>query len=83
MAYEISADILDIATSMFKYPWLEYPERTKGEAGIQTGTESRWGLKRKALWLPLPDTGLVSSTNPQEGSGQATGHFDGSPQPSK
>ncbi|XP_026890157.1 protein HEATR9 isoform X1 [Acinonyx jubatus] len=29
MAYEISADILDIATSMFKYPWLEYPERTK------------------------------------------------------
>ncbi|VFV30025.1 Hypothetical predicted protein [Lynx pardinus] len=29
MAYAISADILDIATSMFKYPWLEYPERTK------------------------------------------------------
>ncbi|XP_058559382.1 protein HEATR9 [Neofelis nebulosa] len=29
MAYEISADILDIAMSMFKYPWLEYPERTK------------------------------------------------------
>ncbi|XP_042772656.1 protein HEATR9 isoform X4 [Panthera leo] len=29
MAYEISADILDIATLMFKYPWLEYPERTK------------------------------------------------------
>ena len=34
MAYEKSADIFDISRSMFKYPWLEYPERTKGEAGI-------------------------------------------------
>ncbi|XP_045839796.1 protein HEATR9 [Meles meles] len=29
MAYEKSADIFDISRSMFKYPWLEYPERTK------------------------------------------------------
>uniref|UniRef100_A0A673V2R4 HEAT repeat containing 9 n=1 Tax=Suricata suricatta TaxID=37032 RepID=A0A673V2R4_SURSU len=29
MAYENPADILDIARSMSKYPWLEYPERTK------------------------------------------------------
>ncbi|XP_039078562.1 protein HEATR9 isoform X1 [Hyaena hyaena] len=29
MAYEKPADILDISRSMFKYPWLEYPERTK------------------------------------------------------
>uniref|UniRef100_A0A8C0JU76 HEAT repeat containing 9 n=1 Tax=Canis lupus dingo TaxID=286419 RepID=A0A8C0JU76_CANLU len=34
MAYKKSADIFDISRSMFKYPWLEYPERTKGEAGI-------------------------------------------------
>lgn len=34
MAYEKPADIFDISRSMFKYPWLEYPERTKGEAGI-------------------------------------------------
>ncbi|KAM8944768.1 protein HEATR9 isoform 2-T2 [Lycaon pictus] len=29
MAYKKSADIFDISRSMFKYPWLEYPERTK------------------------------------------------------
>ncbi|XP_073735558.1 protein HEATR9 isoform X6 [Callorhinus ursinus] len=29
MAYEKSTDIFDISRSMFKYPWLEYPERTK------------------------------------------------------
>ncbi|XP_047564788.1 protein HEATR9 isoform X2 [Lutra lutra] len=29
MAYEKSADIFAISRSMFKYPWLEYPERTK------------------------------------------------------
>ncbi|XP_011377740.1 protein HEATR9 [Pteropus vampyrus] len=29
MAYEKSADLFDIARSMFKYPWLEYPGRTK------------------------------------------------------
>uniref|UniRef100_A0A452QK44 HEAT repeat containing 9 n=1 Tax=Ursus americanus TaxID=9643 RepID=A0A452QK44_URSAM len=29
MAYEKSADIFDISRSMFKYPWPEYPERTK------------------------------------------------------
>lgn len=34
MAYEKSADIFDISRSMFKYPWPEYPERTKGEARI-------------------------------------------------
>ncbi|XP_023599175.1 protein HEATR9 [Myotis lucifugus] len=29
MAYEKSIDIFEIARSMFKYPWLEYPYRTK------------------------------------------------------
>ncbi|XP_021560139.1 protein HEATR9 [Neomonachus schauinslandi] len=29
MAYEKSADLFDISRSMFKCPWLEYPERTK------------------------------------------------------
>ncbi|XP_003912683.1 protein HEATR9 isoform X1 [Papio anubis] len=29
MAYEKSTDIFDISRSMFLYPWLEYPDRTK------------------------------------------------------
>nr|KAF6456328.1 HEAT repeat containing 9 [Rousettus aegyptiacus] len=29
MAYEKSANLFDVARSMFKYPWLEYPGRTK------------------------------------------------------
>nr|XP_055244410.1 protein HEATR9 isoform X12 [Gorilla gorilla gorilla] len=29
MAYEKSTDIFDVSRSMFLYPWLEYPDRTK------------------------------------------------------
>ncbi|XP_023046566.1 protein HEATR9 isoform X2 [Piliocolobus tephrosceles] len=29
MAYENSTDIFDVSRSMFLYPWLEYPDRTK------------------------------------------------------
>lgn len=39
MAYEKSVDISDISRSMLKYPWLEYPDRIKGEAGMER-TES-------------------------------------------
>lgn len=47
MAYEKPADILDISRSMFKYPWLEYPERTKGEIGIDRN-RVKVGLEKKS-----------------------------------
>ncbi|KAK2503808.1 hypothetical protein MC885_012384 [Smutsia gigantea] len=33
MAYEKAAEMFDISRSMFRYPWLEYPKRTKGARG--------------------------------------------------
>ena len=58
MAYEKSVTISDINRSMFKCPWLEYPERTKGEAEMdRSGVRDR-DLKRKAPWHPLPGRGL-------------------------
>lgn len=48
MDYEKSVNISDINRSMFKCPWLEYPERTKGEAEMdRSGVRDR-DLKRKA-----------------------------------
>lgn len=49
MAYEKSADIIDIARLMFKYPWPEYPGRTKGESGrdrnrVEVGPEKKSSL---------------------------------------
>lgn len=52
MAYEKSIDFFEIARSMFEYPWLEYPNRTKGEAGMERNRIRGKGLKRKAPWLP-------------------------------
>lgn len=58
MAYEKSADLFDIARSMFKYPWLEYPGRTKGEPGMDRNRIRVRVLKRKAPWLLVPGRGL-------------------------
>lgn len=83
MAYEKSVDFFDIARSMFKYPWLEYPDRTKGEAGIEKNRNRAKGLKRKAPWFPSQAGVWVSSANPWDGSGKAHKHLDGSPQPAR
>lgn len=54
MAYEKAAEIFDISRSLFRYLWLEYPRRTKGEAIMHRNGVRGRGLKRKASWLPLP-----------------------------
>lgn len=84
MAYTCSVDIFDISRSMFKYPWLEYPGRNKGEVGMDRNAIKGRGLKRKKLPGSQSQAGpWVNSANPWEGSRQALGHFDGSPQPSR
>lgn len=67
MAYEKSIDIFEIARSMFRYPWLEYPYRTKGEAGMERNRIRGKGLKRKAPWVPFLARVWVSSANLWDG----------------
>lgn len=47
MAYGKS-NILEVGRSMYKYPWLEYPERAKGEAGMDRNRVRGKALKGKA-----------------------------------
>lgn len=57
MAYEKSANLFDVARSMFKYPWLEYPGRTKGETGMDRNRIRDRVLKKENSLTPGPRQG--------------------------